>query len=117
MPRTPQARERVVVERAEIRPVDPYAARIRPIEPRDEIEQRGFADARLAADGHELAPRDMQGESVQHHAMRSAAERLANAGQLDHAGSVANDRAIARSSPRRRGPSVVDVAGFPPARE
>ncbi len=58
--RPPQPRAAGIVERGHVLTGDDDAARVRHVEPGDEIEQRGFAGARLAHDGDVLARGELQ---------------------------------------------------------
>ena len=94
-----ESRERVLAQNAEITAIDDDAARIRPLQPGHDHEQRRFARPGRADEADRFARRYMQVEVFEYmNARRSPAERKIDAGKRD------------RRHCRRRG--VVHVA-FP----
>ena len=78
--------QRVVVEVGEINAVDQDVAAVRPVETRDEVEQRRLADAGLAHDADELAARDVEGEAPQYRQTARTGEGLADGAKGEHGG-------------------------------
>ena len=57
--------ERILVEAAEIGPVDPHSSGARPLEPAEHHHQCGFAGAGRADDAHRLARPDLERDAAQ----------------------------------------------------
>jgi hypothetical protein len=78
----------LVVERREVVAVDDHVAFVHGFEPRDDVQQRGFADPRRADDRDPFAAIDVQRHVVQHATRDRATKGLADAAQFDHAASI-----------------------------
>ena len=65
-----------IIERGEVLPGDDDAARVRHVEPGDEIEERGLAGAGLAHHGDVLAGGEVQRHVVQHDARARARRKI-----------------------------------------
>ena len=74
-----QHRQRIVVERGKIGAVQTDAARVGTIQTRDEVEQRGLADARLAHHGDVLALAYIEADVAQDGLVAWSSERLRQA--------------------------------------
>src|SRR5204863_1995125 len=88
----PQVRNGRALERADILAVDQHAAGTRPLDRRDQLEQRRFAGARAAGDEHELARLDRESD---------VPERFFAAGIALGDGREANQPAPRRTPARR----------------
>ena len=56
----------------------------RPVEPADQIEQRGFPGARGPHDRDHLAARDLEVDGIERDHLALAVEMLGNPGERDH---------------------------------
>ncbi len=103
--RARRTRVRAVSSRLrEVAALEQDLARVGHVEPGDEVEQRGLADAGLAHDRDVLARLHRELEAVEHAPAARAAVGLRQVANVEHAGQIAADGRDSWIHRRRRGP-------------
>src|SRR5438093_303503 len=80
--------ERVVVERAEICALEKHLPGVGPVEPREEVQQRGLSDPRLAHHSHVIARGEIEADVPQHRLRARTGEGLAQVPDRKHSGEI-----------------------------
>ena len=74
----------ILAERGEVTPFEQQLATVGYVESRDQVQQRGLADAGFADDRNVLTRHDGERDAVEHAAAGGAAEGLGNVTQFEH---------------------------------